>query len=274
MRPTESPSPYRHLEKMSTADLLANINKEDASVATAVAEALPQIERLADETYACLAAGGRLFYIGAGTSGRLGVVDASECPPTFGVPFDLVVGIMAGGDGAIRKAVEGAEDNDRQAWQDLLDAGARPGDVVVGLAASGRTPYVIGGLRDAATAGLSTGCITCNPNTAVAAAARYPVEVVTGPEFLTGSTRMKAGTAQKLVLNMLTTSVMVKLGRVLDNRMVDMALSNDKLWERGSLMLQDTYGISDERARELLRRHGSVRAASESLSSSHPGRMA
>ncbi len=261
MRPTEGPSPYRHLERMSTAELLANINAEDATVAEAVRRALPQIERLVDATYAGLAAGHRLFYIGAGTSGRLGVVDASECPPTFGVPFDMVVGIMAGGDGAIRKAVEGAEDDDRQAWLDLQEAGAASGDIVVGLAASGRTPYVIGGLRDAARAGLVTGCITCNPGTEVAAVATYPVEVVTGPEFLTGSTRMKAGTAQKLVLNMLTTSVMVKLGRVMDNRMVDMALSNDKLWERGSLMLQEALGISDGAARALLVEHGSVRAA-------------
>ncbi len=262
MRPTETPSPYRHLEQMSTADLLSNINREDATVAAAVRRALPQIERLVDATYDCLADGGTLYYIGAGTSGRLGVVDASECPPTFGVPHKLVVGIMAGGDGAIRKAVEGAEDDFDQAWVDLCSLGAKPGDMVVGLAASGRTPYVIGGLQKAKAAGLATGCITCNPDTEVAAACAYPIEVVTGPEFLTGSTRMKAGTAQKLVLNMLTTSVMIKLGRVRDNRMVDMALSNDKLWERGSLMLQEAHGLSDAAARELLREYGSVRLAS------------
>ena len=265
MRPTESPSRHRHLEQMSTTDLLTKINEEDRGVAQAVRQSLAQVEALVEATHRALAAGGRLFYIGAGTSGRLGVVDASECPPTFGVPADLVVGLIAGGDGAIRRAVEGAEDDRAQAWVDLQRAGASGGDVVVGLAASGSTPYVVGGLADAGRAGLVTGCITCNPSSAVAAAAAYPVEVITGPEFVTGSTRMKAGTAQKLVLNMLSTAVMIKLGRVLDNRMVDMALSNDKLWDRGSRMLQEAHAISDEEARQLLRTHGSVRAASEAI---------
>ena len=265
MKPTESPSPYRHLERQDTATLLAGINAEDRSVAAAVAAALPAVERLVEATVDSLRAGGRLFYIGAGTSGRLGVVDASECPPTFGVPADLVVGLIAGGDGAIRVAVEGAEDDAAGAWRDLSAAGAKTGDVVVGLAASGTTPYVVGGLRDARAAGLLTGCVTCNPDTPVAAACEWPVEVVTGPEFVTGSTRMKAGTAQKMVLNMITTATMIRLGRVEDNRMVDMALSNDKLWDRGARMLRERFDVDDARARELLAEHGSVRAAADAL---------
>ena len=253
---------------MTTRELLEGINAEDRTVAEAVARALPQIERLVDGVHARLERGGRLFYIGAGTSGRLGVVDASECPPTFGVPFDLVIGLIAGGDGAIRRAVEFAEDSAERGWSDLAEAGAGETDAVVGLAASGSTPYVVGGLREARVRGLFTGCVTCNPDTAVAEHADAPVEVITGPEFVTGSTRMKAGTAQKLVLNMLSTSVMIKLGRVVDNRMVDMALSNDKLWERGSRMLQAEHGVSDEEARELLRKHGSVRAASAAIPNS------
>ena len=261
MKPTEAPSPYRDLERQDTATLLANINAEDRTVAASVAKALPAIERLVEATVASLATGGRLFYIGAGTSGRLGVVDASECPPTFGVPPEMVVGLIAGGDGAIRVAVEGAEDDVGGGWRDLSAAGAKTGDVVVGLAASGTTPYVVGGLRDARAAGLVTGCVTCNPDTPVAAACALPVEVVTGPEFVTGSTRMKAGTAQKMVLNMITTATMIRLGRVEDNRMVDMALSNDKLWDRGARMLRERFGVGDEEARALLRTHGSVRAA-------------
>ena len=264
-RITEQPSNHRHLDKMTTRQLLEGINKEDQTVAAAVAEAMGQIEALVDATHAALSGGGRLFYIGAGTSGRLGVVDASECPPTFGVPHELVVGLIAGGDSAIRKAVEFAEDSASLSWKDLVAHGAKRGDMVVGLAASGTTPYVIGGLSAARENGMATGCIVCNPGSPVAANSDWPVEVVVGPEFVTGSTRMKSGTAQKLVLNMLTTSVMIKLGRVVDNRMVDMALSNHKLWARGSKMLQEKHGIPDEIARQLLAKHGSVRAASQVL---------
>ena len=258
---TESPSEYNHLETLSTADLLAGMNQLDQTVPHAVAKALPQIERLVEAIVARLGAGGRLFYIGAGTSGRLGVVDASECPPTFGVPAEVVVGIMAGGDKAIRQAVEGAEDDAEQAWKDLLTHNITAKDVLVGIAASGRTPYVIGGLQQARAAGLATGCVVCNADSAVAAAAEFPVEVVTGPEFVTGSTRLKAGTAQKLVLNMLTTATFVRLGRVKGNKMVDMQLSNEKLVERGERMLMDELGIGAAEAASLLKQHGSVRAA-------------
>ncbi len=258
---TEAASPHRHLEQMSTEQLLTAMNAEDRSVPPAVAEAQAQLAALVEATYAALEAGGRLFYIGAGTSGRLGVVDASECPPTFGVPHELVTGLIAGGDSAIRRAVEFAEDSSEQAWPDLRAAGARAGDVVVGLAASGTTPYVVGGLKAARAAGLATGCIVCNPGSPVAAEAQYPVEIIVGPEFVTGSTRMKSGTAQKLALNMLSTAVMIKLGRVVDNRMVDMQLSNDKLWERGSRMIQEALNVSDAQARMMLKKHGSVRAA-------------
>ena len=258
---TESPSEYNHLETLSTADLLAGMNQLDHTVPQAVAKALPQIKRLVDAIVARLGDGGRLFYIGAGTSGRLGVVDASECPPTFGVPAGLVVGIIAGGDGAIRQAVEGAEDDADQAWIDLQEYNINTKDVLVGIAASGRTPYVIGGLKQARAAGLATGCVVCNADSGVAAAAEFPVEVVTGPEFLTGSTRLKAGTAQKLVLNMLTTATFIRLGRVKGNKMVDMQLSNIKLVERGERMLMDELGIEEAEAAQLLKQHGSVRAA-------------
>ena len=258
---TESPSNYNHLETLPTAALLAALNALDRTVPEAVALALPQLAALVEATVARLAAGGRLFYIGAGTSGRLGVVDASECPPTFGVPAGVVVGLMAGGDGAIRQAVEGAEDDAQQAWRDLQAHGANARDVLVGIAASGRTPYVVGGLQAARAAGLTTGCIVCNVASAVAAAAEFPVEIITGPEFITGSTRLKAGSAQKLVLNMLTTATFVRLGRVRGNKMVDMQLSNEKLVQRGQQMLVDELGISPAEAAALLARHGSVRAA-------------
>ena len=261
---TESPSEYNDLETLPTANLLAAMNQLDQTVPLAVAQALPQLEQLVEATVARLQAGGRLFYIGAGTSGRLGVVDASECPPTFGVPAGLVVGIMAGGDAAIRQAVEGAEDDANQAWRDLQAHNISAADVLVGIAASGRTPYVIGGLRAARAAGLATGCIVCNAGSAVAAAAEFPVEVVTGPEFVTGSTRLKAGTAQKLVLNMLTTATFVRLGRVKGNKMVDMQLSNEKLVQRGERMLMDELGVSEAEAAALLQQHGSVRAALDS----------
>lgn len=258
---TETPSAYQNLETLPTAALLAGLNQLDQTVPLAVQQALPQIEQLVEAIVARLGAGGRLFYIGAGTSGRLGVVDASECPPTFGVPASLVIGIIAGGDGAIRQAVEGAEDNAAQAWADLQQFNVNEKDVLVGIAASGRTPYVIGGLQAARAAGLATGCVVCNAGSAVAAACEFPVEVVTGPEFITGSTRLKAGTAQKLVLNMLTTATFIRLGKVKGNKMVDMQLSNEKLVERGQRMLMDELGITQPEAAELLRQHGSVRAA-------------
>ena len=258
---TESPSEYNDLETLPTAAILAGMNQLDRTVPDTVARALPQIEALVEAVVARLRAGGRLFYIGAGTSGRLGVVDASECPPTFGVPAEMVVGIMAGGDGAIRVAVEGAEDDAEQAWRDLQTHNVGARDVLVGIAASGRTPYVIGGLRAARAAGLATGCVVCNAGSAVAAAAEFPVEVVTGPEFLTGSTRLKAGSAQKMALNMLTTAAFVRLGYVRGNKLIDMKLSNVKLVQRGERMLMDELGIAEAEAAQLLKRHGSVRAA-------------
>jgi N-acetylmuramic acid 6-phosphate etherase len=258
---TERESHYKNLEKQTVREILENINNEDKTVPLAVEKALPQIEALATITAERMKNGGRLFYIGAGTSGRLGVVDASECPPTFGVPFDMVVGLIAGGDGAIRKAVEFAEDDAVQAWIDLQSFDINDKDVVVGIAASGTTPYVIGGLKTANEHNIVTGCIVCNSGSPVAAVAQYPVEVVTGPEFLTGSTRMKAGTAQKLVLNMLSTSVMIQLGRVKGNRMVDMQLSNHKLVNRGTHMVMDETGLSEKEAAALLKQYGSVRSA-------------
>lgn len=261
IRSTEADSHYDQLETMSTAELLANINREDQSVAVSVQKALPQIEQLVDMVYEAMASGGRLFYIGAGTSGRLGIVDASECPPTYGIEFNRVIGIIAGGDTAIRKAVEFAEDDVDQAWKDISEWNPTQNDVVVGIAASGSTPYVMGGLSDARKHGLKTGSITCNADSPVAALADCPVEVVTGPEFVTGSTRMKAGTAQKLVLNMLTTSVMVKLGRVKGNKMVDMQLTNNKLVDRGSRMVMKALDLDLEAAKSLLLEHGSVRKA-------------
>jgi len=262
-RTTEKDSRYSDLEKMSVREILENINKEDQTVPIAVAKALPQIEKLSTITAEKMKAGGRLFYIGAGTSGRLGIVDASECPPTFGVPSDLVVGIIAGGDTAIRKSVEFAEDDAHQAWIDLSKYKINDQDVVVGIAASGSTPYVVGGLETANKHNITTGCIVCNSGSAVVSVAKYPVEVITGPEFLTGSTRMKAGTAQKLVLNMLTTSVMIQLGRVKGNKMVDMQLTNHKLVDRGTRMVMAETGMNERLASEFLKQHGSVRKAVE-----------
>ncbi len=260
-RTTEKDSAYNHLEKMPLREILENINQEDKTVPDAVEKAIPQIEKLAAATAEKMQNGGRLFYIGAGTSGRLGVVDASECPPTFGVPFDWVVGIIAGGDTAIRKAVEFAEDDAEQAWKDLEQYHINTKDVLVGIAASGSTPYVIGGLQKANQAGITTGCIVCNTGSKVAAEAKFPVEIITGPEFLTGSTRMKAGTAQKLALNMLSTSVMIGLGRVKGNKMVDMQLTNDKLVDRAVRMVVAETGLDEEKASALLTAHGSVRNA-------------
>ena len=260
---TEKESKYHNLEQMPVAELLRHINDEDKTVAYAVEKALPALEQLVTVVADRMKTGGRLFYIGAGTSGRLGVVDASECPPTYGVPFDWVIGIIAGGDGAIRKAVEFAEDDAEQAWVDMQVYDINSKDVVVGIAASGTTPYVIGGLRKANEMGLATGCIVCNSGSPVANTAQYPVEVVTGPEFVTGSTRMKAGTAQKLVLNMLSTAVMIRLGRVKGNKMVDMALSNNKLIDRGTRMVMDETGLDADAAGALLKEFGSVRKAVE-----------
>lgn len=261
IRTTEKESNHQHLDQMSTSEILSGINQEDRTVADAVAQQIPQIERLVDAVVAKMNDGGRMFYIGAGTSGRLGILDASECPPTFGVPHDWIMGLIAGGDTAIRRAVENAEDDAEQAWEDLLEYNITDKDVLVGIAASGTTPYVIGGLKRANAEGLVTGCIVCNSGSPIAAEAQFPVEVIVGPEFVTGSTRMKSGTAQKLVLNMLSTAVMIKLGRVKGNRMVDMQLSNHKLVERGVQMVMDQTGKSEEIARELLLHYGSVRAA-------------
>jgi N-acetylmuramic acid 6-phosphate etherase len=262
---TEKESRYNNLEQMPVLEILQNINKEDQTVPQAVAKALPQIEKLATITAAKMKEGGRLFYIGAGTSGRLGVVDASECPPTFGVAFEMVVGIIAGGDSAIRKAVEFAEDDAEQAWIDLAEFNINDKDVLVGIAASGTTPYVIGGLKKANEHNITTGCIVCNSGSPVAAEAKYPIEVVTGPEFLTGSTRMKAGTAQKLVLNMLSTCVMIRIGKVKGNKMVDMQLTNNKLVDRGTRMVMKETGLDEQTAGNLLKKYGSVRKAVESM---------
>ena len=262
---TESESRYDNLEKMLTIDLLSHMNAEDKTVAETVGAQIQRIAELADATAEKMKLGGRLFYIGAGTSGRLGIVDASECPPTYGIEFDKVIGIIAGGDSAIRKAVEFAEDDENQAWLDLKSWNINSNDVVVGIAASGTTPYVIGGVSDAKHHGCITGCITCNSDSPLAAVVDFPIEVVTGPEFVTGSTRMKAGTAQKLVLNMLSTSVMIRLGRIKGNQMVDMQLSNNKLVDRGVRMLIKALNISRERAQELLESEGSVRKAIEAF---------
>lgn len=263
MLTTETASTYNHLDRMNVHELLVNINKEDQTVPLAVEKVIPQIERLVEQVVTRMKQGGRLFYIGAGTSGRLGVVDASECPPTYGVPFDMVVGIIAGGDSAIRKAVEFAEDDAEQAWKDLAEYHITNLDSLIGIAASGRTPYVIGGLQEARKAGILTGCIVCNEGSAVAQAAEFPVEVVVGPEFVTGSTRMKAGTAQKLVLNMLSTSVMIRLGRVKGNKMVDMQMTNHKLVDRAIRMVMEELNIDRDEAEALLDAHGSVRGAIE-----------
>lgn len=258
---TESPSRYNRLERMSVRELLKHINKEDKTVPLAVAKVIPTIEKLVVVIVRKMKAGGRLFYIGAGTSGRLGIVDASEIPPTYGMPQGRVIGLIAGGDKAIRKAVEHAEDDPKQAWKDLKKYKISRKDVLIGIAASGRTPYVAGGLRDARSNGITTACITCNPESEVAQFADYPVEVIVGPEFVTGSTRMKAGTAQKLVLNMISTTAMIKMGRVKGNKMVDMQLTNNKLISRGTQMIMEELGVNEAKASALLNKFGSVRKA-------------
>ncbi len=265
IKTTETPSKYQHLEKMSIEDLLLNINNEDKTVAFAVEKVLPQVAFLVSEIVKKLKLGGRLFYIGAGTSGRLGVVDASECPPTFGVPFDLVNGIIAGGDLAIRKAVENAEDSTTDAWIDLCQFGINKNDVVIGIAASGTTPYVISGLEKCNENNIITGSISCNLNSPLSQTAKLPIDVIVGPEFVTGSSRMKAGTAQKMVLNMISTTVMIQLGKVKGNKMVDMQLSNNKLVDRGVKMIMEETGVDYQKASELLTSFRSVRRAVESI---------
>ncbi len=266
-RITEQNSRHENLEHLSVSELLSRINEEDHHVAPAVKWALPQIEALATVVSERIVAGGRLFYIGAGTSGRLGIVDASECPPTFGVEHGRVIGIIAGGDGAIRKAVEFAEDDREQAWKDLSAFDINKEDVVVGIAASGSTPYVIGGLKKCKEMGIATGCITCNPGSEITKHCHFPVEVNVGPEFVTGSTRMKAGTAQKMVLNMISTTAMIKLGRIRGNKMVDMQLSNNKLIDRGVRMVMEATGMDEGRAKEMLFEYGSVRGAVDAAKS-------
>lgn len=258
---TEADSKYKHLEKMSVKELLVNINKEDRTVPIAISKIIPDIEKLVDVIVKQMKKGGRLFYMGAGTSGRLGIVDASECPPTYGVPQGMVIGLIAGGDKAIRKAVEFAEDDTEQGWKDLLAHKVNPKDVVIGIAASGSTPYVIGALEACNKKKITTGCIVCNEGSNVAKAAKHKIEIIVGPEFVTGSTRMKSGTAQKLVLNMISTSVMIRLGRVKGNKMVDMQLSNNKLVDRGTKMVAEELRVSYKKANELLLKHGSVRKA-------------
>jgi N-acetylmuramic acid 6-phosphate etherase len=258
---TESASLYSHLEKMSTTELLGNMNREDQTVALAIEKELKAIELFVDACFKRMKSGGRLFYIGAGTSGRLGIVDASECPPTFGVPHGLVVGLIAGGDIAIRKAVEFAEDDTEQGWIDLEAHDINSNDTLVGIAASGTTPYVLGAIEKAKEFGVLTGGISCNPGSPLSHAVDFPMTPEVGPEFVTGSTRMKSGTAQKLILNMISTSLMIKLGRVKGNKMVDMQLSNNKLVDRGVKMIMDETGVSYEEAEKLLTDHGSVRKA-------------
>ncbi len=265
---TERDSLYRHLDKMPIGTLLENINTEDRKVPDLIREAIPSIEALVQVIVDKMLMGGRLFYIGAGTSGRLGIVDASECPPTYGVPYGLVIGIIAGGNKAITEAVEFAEDDTEQGWQDLLNYNINAADVVIGIAASGTTPYVISALEKCRENHIITGSICCNPDAPLSAAADYPIEVVVGPEFVTGSTRMKSGTAQKLVLNMISTTVMIQLGRVEDNKMVNMQLTNDKLVDRGVKMVMNNLDISDyELAKKLLLQHGTVKKAMENYRS-------
>jgi N-acetylmuramic acid 6-phosphate etherase len=263
MSTTEQSSNYSHLEKMTVKELLTGINKEDSGVPAAIQKELPKIEALVTAIVEKMRSGGRLFYIGAGTSGRLGVLDASEIPPTYGIR-GKVIGLIAGGDKAIRTSVEHAEDDTTQAWKDMESFSPTKDDVLIGIAASGRTPYVIGGVKDARANGLITGCVTCNSGSELAKHVDFPVEVVVGPEFVTGSTRMKSGTAQKLVLNMISTTVMIQLGRVVGNKMVDMQLTNTKLVGRGVRMVMEELKIDEAKAEELLKKHGSVRRAIDS----------
>jgi N-acetylmuramic acid 6-phosphate etherase len=261
---TETASIYDNLEKMTVRELLININQEDAKVHLAVQKAIPQIEALVEKVVVRMQKGGRVFYLGAGTSGRLGVLDASEVPPTFGVPDTMIIGLIAGGDTALRKPVEAAEDNPDKAWEELQKYNINNNDTVIGIAASGSTPYVRGALKYARENGILTGCITCNPRSKIAEIAEYPIEAIVGPEFVTGSTRMKAGTAQKLILNMITTSIMIKLGRVKGNKMVNMQLTNKKLIDRGTRMIEEELKLDPDEAKRLLVLHGSVKKVLES----------
>ena len=261
---TEQTSNYNDLEKMSVHELLININNEDATVANAVVKVIPQIEKLVSTITDKMLAGGRLFYMGAGTSGRLGILDASEIPPTFGMPYGLIIGLIAGGEKAIQKAIENAEDSLTHGWEDLQAHDINEKDVVIGIAASGTTPYVIGAMEQCRKRNITTGSISCNPGSPMSAHADFAIEVIVGPEFVTGSTRMKSGTAQKLVLNMISTSVMIQIGRVEGNKMVNMQLSNEKLVDRGTKMLMEKTGMKDyEIAKDLLLKNGSVKKAME-----------
>mgnify|MGYP000339055208 CR=1 FL=1 len=258
---TEQDSNYNHLENMNISELINNINREDHTVAQSVQESIPQIVKLTEQIVSKLKEGGRLFYIGAGTSGRLGILDASECPPTFGTDPEKVIGIIAGGDFALRNSIENAEDDTQQAWKDLETYQITSKDILIGIAASGTTPYVIGGLAKAQEHGIPTGCIACNLNSPLAAVSDYPIEVIVGPEFLTGSSRMKAGTAQKLILNSITTATMIQLGHVKGNKMVDMQLKNDKLVDRAQRFVMDELNVSLETAKDLLAKHKNIRGA-------------
>ncbi|HEY5406115.1 MAG TPA: N-acetylmuramic acid 6-phosphate etherase [Ginsengibacter sp.] len=263
---TEQPSHYRHLEKMSVAEIVSNINKEDFVVAASIQKVLPQVEKMISAVSEKMIDGGRLFYIGAGTSGRLGILDASECPPTYGVPQGLVIGIIAGGKKAIINAIENAEDDTQQGWKDLQAYNISDADIVIGIASSGTTPYVIGALKKCKENNIVTGSIACNPDSPVSAVADFPVEVIVGPEFVTGSTRMKSGTAQKMLLNMISTTAMIQLGRVEDNKMVNMQLTNKKVINRGVRMLMEKSGIKNEdAAKKLLLKYGSVKKAIENF---------
>lgn len=262
---TESPSAFRNLEELSVIELISGINKEDAFVHQAVHDVIPQIEKLVDAILERMKEGGRLFYIGAGTSGRLGVLDASELPPTYGVPHDLVVALIAGGDVALRRSVENAEDDIHKGWDELKSLGIQEKDSLIGIAASGTTPYVVSAIRHAGKNGILTGCITCNPGSVLAKSCKYPIEAIAGPEFITGSTRMKSGTAQKMILNIISTTLMVKLGKVRGNKMINMQLTNQKLIKRGTRMLMEELDVDYETAHNLLEKFGSVRKALESF---------
>lgn len=260
---TEADSNFNHIENMSVSEVLKNINSEDKTIPQAVEKAIPEIEELTNKIVEKLKAGGRLFYMGAGTSGRLGILDASECPPTFGVSPELVIGLIAGGDTAIRNAVEFAEDSETQGWKDLQKYHISKKDIVIGIAASGTTPYVISALKKCNESNIETGCITCNIGSPLSLTAKYPIVILVGPEFITGSSRMKAGTAQKLVLNMISTTSMIQIGKVKGNKMVDMQLSNNKLVERGAKMIVNALEISEKEATQLLLKYNSVRKAIE-----------
>jgi N-acetylmuramic acid 6-phosphate etherase len=266
VRITEQPSQYRHLEKMSIKEIITHINDEDKTVPYTVEKALPQIEELISAVCDKMLAGGRLFYVGAGTSGRLGILDASECPPTYGVPYNLVIGVIAGGKDAVMKSIEDAEDDRMQGWLDLQKHHINENDFVIGIAASGTTPYVVGTLRQCRLHDIETGCIVCNEGSPLVAVSDYPIEVVVGPEFVTGSTRMKSGTAQKLILNMISTTAMIQLGRVEDNRMVNMQLNNEKLRDRGVRMLMEKLNMADyDAAKKLLEQYRSVKKAVDAV---------